>query len=211
LFIINRHRKQVKSGMDVHESIGLANGTSGNAVVFAGATVVIALIALNVTRIPFLGVMGTVAAVCVLVAVLIAVSLTPALLGLAGERVLSRRERTKVGSGHAEKAIRPMRTASALAITAAAIIGLLVVAIPARSLRLGLPDGGSEPTDSTQYRSYMAVAEEFGAGQSGPIIVTAALPDAVADDEQTATQADIAGTLMQRDDIVAVIPVGVSD
>lgn len=210
LFIINRHRKQVRSGMDVSESIGLANGTSGNAVVFAGATVIIALLALNVTGIPFLGVMGTVAAACVLIAVLVAVSLTPALLGLAGERVLNRKERALAGTGQGEAAVPPMRTSSALAITALSIIGLLVIAIPALSLRLGLPDGASEPADSTQYRSYTAVAEEFGAGQSGPIIVTAKLPDAAAEGDELQVQADIAGTLMERDDVAAVIPVGVS-
>ena len=96
LFIINRHRRQVLSGMELHESIGLANGTSGNAVVFAGSTVLIALLALNVTGIPFLGVMGTVGAVCVLIAVLIAVSLTPALLGLIGPaRALAPRARAR--------------------------------------------------------------------------------------------------------------------
>jgi len=93
LFIINRHRRQLKQGYDVHESIGIANGTSGNAVVFAGATVLIALLALNITGIPFLGLMGTVGAFCVLVAVLIAVTMTPALLAMIGTRVLNRRER----------------------------------------------------------------------------------------------------------------------
>ena len=78
LFIINRHRRQLRHGVELRESIGLANGTSGNAVVFAGSTVLVALLALNVTGIPFLGVMGTVGAVCVLVAVLIAVTFTPA-------------------------------------------------------------------------------------------------------------------------------------
>ena len=77
LFIINRHRKQLKDGYDLHESIGLANGTSGNAVVFAGATVLVALLALNVSGIGFLGLMGNVGALCVAVAVLIAITLTP--------------------------------------------------------------------------------------------------------------------------------------
>ena len=89
LFIINRHRRQLKQGYAIDESIGVANGTSGNAVVFAGATVLIALLALNVTGIPFLGLMGTVGALSIAIAVLIAVTLTPALLGLIGERILS--------------------------------------------------------------------------------------------------------------------------
>src|SRR5690606_13495502 len=95
LFILNRHRRQVKDGMAVPDSIALANGTSGGAVVFAGSTVLIALLALAVTGIPFLAVMGVVAAACVAIAVLIAITLTPALLGLLGRRVLDRRSRMR--------------------------------------------------------------------------------------------------------------------
>ncbi|MBO0985505.1 MMPL family transporter, partial [Rathayibacter sp. SD072] len=97
LFIVNRHRRQVLAGVEVRESIGLANGTSGTAVVFAGSTVVVALLALNVTGIPFLGLMGTVGAVCVAVAVLIAVTLAPAILGLLGTRLLRRKARAAIG------------------------------------------------------------------------------------------------------------------
>src|SRR6185312_11574296 len=102
LFIINRHRKQLASGIDVGESVGLANGTAGNAVVFAGTTVIVALLALNVTGVPFLGLMGTVGAIAVAIAVLLAVSFTPALLGLLGTRLLSARARARVGEVHHE-------------------------------------------------------------------------------------------------------------
>jgi RND superfamily putative drug exporter len=212
LFIINRHRRQLRLGMELHESIGLANGTSGSAVVFAGSTVLIALLALNVTGIPFLGVMGTVGAVCVAIAVLIAITLTPALLALAGPRVLSRRARAKIGSpAHVEPPVKPMRTRRAILTLAVAVAGLLVVAIPALSMRLGLPDGSSEPVDSTQYRAYSVVAEEFGAGQNGSLLVVAQLPDAVGSDDVMTVQADVAQRLMAVDDVVAVAPVGVSD
>ena len=212
LFIMNRHRRQVLSGMDLHESIGLANGTSGNAVVFAGSTVLIALLALNVTGIPFLGVMGTVGAVCVLVAVLVAVSLTPALLGLIGPRVLSRRARREIGhEAHARPELRPMKTSHAIVRAVLAIVVLVVIAIPALSMRLGLPDGSSEAEESTQYRAYTAVADAFGAGQNGSLLVVAELPESVDDDEVVATQADLAETLMGQTGVVAVAPVGVSD
>ena len=102
LFIVNRHRRQLARGMELHESIGLANGTAGNAVVFAGATVLVALLGLNITGIPFLGIMGNVGALCVGVAVLIAVTLTPALLGLARNRVLTRRLLRRVAARHEE-------------------------------------------------------------------------------------------------------------
>ena len=99
LFIINRHRRQLMQGATLHESIGLANGTSGNAVVFAGVTVIVALLALNVTGVGFLGLMGTVGGVAVLVAILMAVTLTPAILSLAGMRILRRRERERLAAG----------------------------------------------------------------------------------------------------------------
>ena len=211
LFIINRHRRQLMLGMEQHESIGLANGTSGSAVLFAGSTVLIALLALNVTGIPFLGVMGTVGAVCVLIAVLIAVTLTPALLGLVGPRVLLRRARAKAsGPDQSEKPIRPMRTWRALLTLVLAVVALLVVAIPAMSMRLGLPDGSSEPEESTQYQAYTTIAAEFGAGQNGSLLVVATLGEAVAEAEVIAMQADIAERLMDVDEVVAVAPVGVS-
>jgi RND superfamily putative drug exporter len=212
LFIVQRHRRQLSEGMDLQESIGLANGTSGNAVVFAGSTVLVALIALNVSGVPFLGVMGTVGAVCVFIAVLIAISLTPALLSLLGTRVLSRRARNKVSHQAQHLApVKPMRTGRAVATLALTTIGLLIIAIPALSMRLGLPDGSSEPADSTQYRTYNTVAEEFGAGQNGALLVTARLSDAVSDDQIVKTQAELAEQLMDFDGVVAVAPVGVSD
>jgi len=212
LFIVQRHRRQLAAGMELHESIGLANGTSGNAVLFAGSTVLVALLALNVSGIPFLGVMGTVAAICVLISVLIAVSLTPALLSLLGARVLSRRARTQIGhETHQQVAARPMRTGRAVATLLIATIGLLVVAIPAMSMRLGLPDGATEPADSTQYRAYNTIADEFGAGQNGTLLVTASLTEAVSDEDLVETQADLADMLLAYDDIVAVAPIGVSE
>ncbi|MEO5921304.1 MAG: MMPL family transporter [Pseudolysinimonas sp.] len=212
LFIINRHRRQLMLGMELHESIGLANGTSGSAVLFAGSTVLIALLALNMTGIPFLAVMGTVGAVCVLIAVLIAVTLTPALLGLVKSKVLSRRARAKAGHPDlAEKPVRPMSTKRSVLTLAIAVIGLLVVAIPALSMRLGLPDGSTAPEDSTQYQAYSIVADEFGAGQNGSLLVVATLDHPVSGDDVTGMQADIAGQLMDVADVVAVAPVGVSD
>ncbi|MFB9311028.1 RND superfamily putative drug exporter [Agromyces hippuratus] len=212
LFIINRHRRQVLAGMELRESIQLANGTAGNAVVFAGSTVLVALLALNITGIPFLGIMGTVGAVCVLVAVLIAVTLTPALLGLIGVRVLSKRARAEIGhESHAAPKLVAMPTWRAIVTAVVSIVVLLVIAIPALSMRLGLPDGASESPDATTYQAYTAVSDAFGAGQNGPLLVTATLPDGVAEDEVVATQADLAEWLMGIDDVVAVAPAGVSD
>jgi len=212
LFIINRHRRQLKEGTPLQESIGLANGTSGSAVVFAGSTVLVALLALVVTGIPFLTLMGVVGAACVLVAVLVAITLTPALMGALGMRVLSKRARARIGHpDHVQAAPRPMRTLRAVLTGALAIVALLVVAIPALQIRLGLPDGSAEAQSTTQYRTYEVVADKFGAGRNGALLVTAKLPSAVSKDQLTLTEADMVGTLMKQDHVAGVAVVGTSD
>ncbi|MGP3535942.1 MMPL family transporter [Microbacterium sp. RD1] len=220
LFILYRHRRQLLRGADVVESIGLANGTAGNAVVFAGATVIVALLALNITGIPFLGLMGTAGAVSVAVAVLIAVTLTPALLGLAGMRVLGRRARARATAASGtdaplrrsrERAVRAMPTWRAVVTAVVAVAVLLVIAIPSLSMRLGLPDGGSEAADSSAYRAYTSTAEAFGEGVNGPLLVTAALPRGLDEDGVQDAQLAVARELSAQRDVVAVAPVAVSE
>ncbi|MCJ1706396.1 MMPL family transporter [Microbacterium sp. VKM Ac-2923] len=243
LFILYRHRRQLLQGANVVESVGLANGTAGNAVVFAGMTVIVALLALNITGIPFLGLMGTAGAVSVLVAVLIAVSLTPALLGLAGMRILSRRSRARIASndaaGHPRRAartgadagdaarhprraartgavatataVRPMSTLRAVVTMIVAVAALLAVAIPALSMRLGLPDGGSEAEDSTAYQAFTWTEDAFGAGANAPLLITAALPEGTAEGDVQGLQLEVARELFAQDDVAAVAPVAVSD
>lgn len=214
LFILNRHRKQLIAGTDLQESIGLANGTAGNAVVFAGSTVVVALLALNITGVPFLGLMGTVGAVAVAVAVLVAITLTPALLGLVKDRVLSRKERLHRGhppQHRVEKQITPMRTGRAIASVVAGAAVLLLIAAPALSMRLGLPDGSSEPEDSTQYRAHQITTEKFGDGVNGTLLVTADLPAGTTDEEILTHQLDTARLIADQVDVTAVAPIAVSD
>ncbi|WP_350348305.1 MMPL family transporter [Agromyces sp. G08B096] len=212
LFIINRHRKQLLQGAEPHESVGLANGTAGNAVVFAGATVIVALLALNVTGVPFLGLMGTVGAVAVAIAVLIAISLTPAILGLLGTRVLGRRARARIGEEHHEDLdAKPMSTWRAVVTVVATAAALLTIAIPALSMRVGLPDGSSEPVESASYRAFATTEEALGAGANGPLLVAATLPEDLDDDEVLQAQLDVATTLADLDDVVAVAPIAVSD
>ena len=227
LFIVNRHRRQLKAGDGLHESIALANGTSGNAVVFAGTTVLVALLALNVTGIPFLGLMGTVGAACIAIAVLIAVTLTPALLSLVGLRILSKKERARLagpasGAAGAQapaarpvspvEAARPMSTGWAVVRVVVGIAALLLVALPALDLRLNLPDGSTEPRDSTQFQAYETLAEKFGEGQNGTLLVVAELPpaEAASEADSMAAQAEIAQTLFDQEDVVAVAPIGTS-
>ena len=211
LFIINRHRTQLKRGVGLLQSIGLANGTSGNAVVFAGATVIIALLALNITDIPLLGLMGTVGAGAVVFAILIATSFTPALLSLVGLRILSRKERGLIGHPTTKNTpTRPMATWRAVTTVLAGVVVLGVMAIPASQMRLVLPTGSSEAPDSTQYLAYDTLSAEFGVGQNGPLLVVANLPEPIDEDDVTATSVTIGQALAQNADVEAVLPIGTS-
>ncbi|QPT53960.1 MMPL family transporter [Rothia kristinae] len=221
LFILNRHRSNLRERMELHESVGVAAGTSGNAVVFAGTTVVIALLALNVIGIPFLGVMGTTAALCVVIAVLVSVTFTPAMLGLVGTRVLNRTERTwyqGTGGKHAQRRSESEARGWAGFVTGhpvlaglGAIVLLGVLAIPTASMRLGLPDGSTEPEDSTQYRAYQTVQEKFGAGANGFVLVVGQLPDGLDETAAQDKELAVADELKKQDDVVSVVPAGISD
>lgn len=211
LFILNRHRTQLKQGLGVHESIGLANGTSGNAVVFAGTTVIVALLALNITGIPFLGLMGTVGAVAVLVAILVAVSFTPAMMSLVGMKILRKKERAKIGDAvHSRLPNKAMPTWRAIVTLVAGVAILGVIALPALEMRLGLPDGSSEATNSSQYKAYKTLADKFGAGQNGPLVVVADLPKAVNGNALLAQEVAIAKKISAVDHVSAVAPIGTS-
>jgi RND superfamily putative drug exporter len=187
LFLLNRHRKQLKTGMELQYSIGLATGTSGNAVTFAGLTVIIALAALNLTGIGFLGLMGTMGAVAIAMAVLIALTFTPAMMSLVGMKVLNKKERKALLSEESrheaaepKDALKPVLATKhpVLSVLAVGII-LGVAAIPASEMRLGLPDGSSEPLDSTTYRAFSLVSDNFGAGANGQISTVVTMPQQV--------------------------------
>lgn len=221
LFIVNRHRRQLKDGYTVDESIALANGTSGNAVVFAGTTVLIALLALNITGIPFLGLMGSTGALCIAIAVIVAVTFTPAMLRLVGERILSRKERAALATEHTEEAgsgstaverdaVRPMNTAGALIRAVIGVAALVVMALPVMDMRLNLPDGSAESHDSVQYQAYAKVAEAFGEGSNASLLVVADLPDGLDDEETAKRQLDIAQRVYDLPGVNAIAPIGES-
>ena len=205
LFLLNRYRTELRRGTEVTEAIGLATGTAGSAVSFAGMTVMIALIALSVTGIPFLALMGAVAAFAVLVAVLITLTLTPALLGLVGTRVLPRKQRGVVVD-EAEQVRTPMAVRRPLPVLIAAVAALAILAIPMGSMRLGLPDGSAEPAESTQYRAYTTVAEEFGAGKNGPMTVVADLPEDASEQDAQELQLTVGQEISELDGVASVVP-----
>src|SRR5829696_2944548 len=180
LFIVTRHKLQLNDGMEVRESIARATATAGGAVFFAGGTVVIALVSLLASGIPFVGTMGYAAAVAVVVAVLAAITLLPALLGALGLRIHSLR--VKLGRTHPDDhqahgwarwargvAARPWRS------LIASIAVLVVLAVPVLNLHLGSSDNGELPKDTTARQAYDLITKGFGPGANGPLLVSARL------------------------------------
>ncbi|MFJ6897483.1 MMPL family transporter [Streptomyces hokutonensis] len=209
LFIISRHREQLADpDMDAEESIARAVATAGSAVVFAGATVIIALAALSATGIPFLAVMGLSAAATVLIAVLIAISLVPAVLGLFGERLRPKPRRPKAGRrervpGALGLAWARTVTRKPLIVLLVGVVALLALALPARNLRLGLPSYASSPTSSTQHKSYDLLTKGFGAGFNATLVAVVETKDIPAADV-TSTVTDLRASLAKDSDVTAV-------
>ncbi|GAB3517594.1 MMPL family transporter [Arthrobacter monumenti] len=223
LFIVNRHRTQLLHGMPMGESIGRATGTAGNAVLFAGLTVVIALAALSVSGIPFLAVMGLAGAATVAVAVVVALTLTPALLGTIGNRLISKRVWAKAGSGGTEhedqaeaeridsgRGWGDFVTKHPIVMLTVSILALGTVALPAMDLRVGLPDGGAEPADSTAYAAYTTLGQAFGEGINGPLLVVGEMPSGLSDEETEEARFDVVRELRSIDNVAAAVPAGAS-
>lgn len=217
LFILNRHRRQLKAGMPVAESIALANGTSGNSVTFAGLTVIIALAALNLTGIDFLGLMGSVGAAAIAIAVAVAVTFNPAVISLIGMRVLSAKERRALADRDARESKPSTTTASVFAtrhplVSLFATLAVLgIAAIPLLDMRLGLPDGSSEPTDSTGYKSYKLTQDAFGEGVNATLLVVASSQNPIPEDDELAFQAGATKLIMGIDNVESTVPGGFSD
>ncbi|MEW2612035.1 MMPL family transporter [Streptomyces sp. NPDC047880] len=213
LFIVSRYRAELAEGREREEAAGRAVGTAGSAVVFAGLTVVIALVGLSVVNIPMLTKMGVAAAGTVAIAVLIALTMIPALLGYAGRKVKPMGEKGKL-LGRAKRPARPQkpnlgtRWASfvvrrPVAVLLLGVIGLGAAAVPATSLELGLPDDGSQPTSTTQRRAYDLLSEGFGPGFNGPLMVVV---DAKDSDDPKAVFAETGDEIKGLKDVVTVTP-----
>ncbi|MFB7085478.1 MMPL family transporter [Streptomyces sp. NPDC056296] len=219
LFIVSRYRAELAEGREREEAAGRAVGTAGSAVVFAGLTVVIALVGLAVVNIPMLTKMGIAAAGTVAIAVLIALTMVPALLGYAGRRVKPTGAKSRLlgGAGKKNDAEADGKPAKAnlgtrwasfvvrrpLAVLLLGVIGLGAAAIPAASLELGLPDDGSQPTSTTQRRAYDLLSEGFGPGFNGPLMVVV---DAKGSDAPKQVFTDVSNEIKGLDDVVAVTP-----
>ncbi|OLZ60976.1 MMPL family transporter [Amycolatopsis keratiniphila] len=193
LFIVSRYRHELTVGRDPEEAAGRATGTAGSAVVFAGLTVIIALAGLTVVGIPFLGEMGIAAAITVAIAVVIALTLLPAVLGFAGAKLaggkirLRRKESTTTHGERWAKFVARHR----IPVLIAAIAGLAIVAVPAASMQLGLPNDSTAAPDTTQRKAYDTVARSFGEGANGPLVIVVDLSGST--DRQAALQQAAAG------------------
>ncbi|MFE0652858.1 MMPL family transporter [Streptomyces sp. NPDC059534] len=185
LFIVSRYRAELADGREKEEAAGRAVGTAGSAVVFAGLTVVIALVGLAVVNIPMLTKMGFAAAGTVVIAVLIALTLIPALLGFAGDKVVGRKERKglKKDDGKPNGGTRWARFVIRRPVTVllVGVLGLGAIALPAASLEMGLPDDGVKPTSTTERRAYDTLSDGFGPGFNGPLLVVVDGDKATAD------------------------------
>ncbi|MET8361459.1 MMPL family transporter [Micromonospora sp. NPDC005171] len=230
LFITSRHRQNLLEGLSPEEAVGRAVGTAGSAVVFAGATVVIALAGLAVVNIPFLTVMGLAAAATVTIAVLVAITLQPALLGFAGHRVLPRRLRA-VSTGSVADGVgtdeddtdvtdRPAATTTEdrngfgfrwarlvtrfrVPVILVSLLGLGLLALPTPDMRLALPDASTATVGSPARVASDLTTEGFGPGFTGRLAVVVAGDDAQA---TAAAVPQVTAMIQRTENVLAVAP-----
>jgi putative drug exporter of the RND superfamily len=178
LFVLARHREYLARGIEPHEAAGHAVATAGRPVVFAGGTVVVSILGMATANVPFMTVSGLATAIVVLIMVAASVTLLPAFLGAAGPRLgrvgrlgrlIPRTTGAAPGTGWRRWIGHVNRHPRLYAIGAAGL--LLAAALPVFSMHVGLPDDGSLPTNRTERRAYDLVAEGFGPGINGPLII----------------------------------------
>lgn len=210
LFIVSRYRSELLRGHRPEEAAGRALGTAGSAVVFAGLTVIIALVGLSVIGIAMLTTMGLAAAFAITIAVLVALTLLPALLGFTGTRVANgrlttRRMRAAERGRRTTMGVRWGRfvTRHPWKTLLVSVVGLGVLALPALSLRLTLPDDSMAAPGSTQRMAYDTLSKGFGPGFSGPLTVVV---DARSSDDPEAAAKDTTALLDGLADVATVRP-----
>ncbi|GAA1696831.1 MMPL family transporter [Kribbella yunnanensis] len=200
LLIVSRYRQELSAGLEPEDAVGHAVGTAGSAVVFAGLTVVIALAGLAVVGIPFLTQMGLAAALTVLLAVAIALTFLPAMLGMVGSRIRGPRKTPvkPVGRRWVE-----LVTRRPVAVLVAMVICLGAVAVPAFDLQLGLPNDSTAKPGSSQREAYELLSKGFGPGFNGPLLVVV---DAAASADPKAAVASKAAAVRTLPHVAMVAP-----
>ncbi|MEU0221326.1 MMPL family transporter, partial [Streptomyces sp. NPDC006265] len=211
LFIVTRHRRGLKRGLSVTEAATNAVATTGRAVVFAGATVCIALLGMLILQLSFLNGVAIAAGLTVILTVAASVTLLPALLSFIGMRALSRRERRRLAEHGPEPEV-PTGFAARWAafverhpkvLGAVALVVMGVLALPTFSLHLGTSDQGNGPETATTRQAYDLLADGFGPGVNGPLTLVTKVDGA--DDKLALDNLD--GTLRATDGIASVTPV----
>ena len=176
LFIVSRHRDQLATGMDAEESAARATATAGSAVVFAGLTVVIALVGLSVAQIPFLTTMGVFAAVAVAIEVALALTLLPAMLGFAGAKLAPKPAKNPDKLKFDASTWWVGVITKFPAVTIAAVVLLLgALTVPAQNLQLALPNSGRNAPTATDRITFDAISDRFGVGYNGPLVITGSI------------------------------------
>ncbi|MGY1811962.1 MMPL family transporter [Blastococcus sp. SYSU D00820] len=205
LFIVTRFRQELRSGQDVARAVAVAVGTAGSAVVTAGLTVVIALVGLAVVGIPFLTQMGLAAAATIVVAVLVAITLVPAVLGFLGLRALPRKQRSAPAAGSATPVGRGFLAGWIATVTRYRVLSLLVtvaalavVSIPFFSMQTTLVQ--QPPEGSTQAKAQEMLADGFGEGFNGPLVIL------FEGDGAPAAAQQLLGAIGELDDVAIVTP-----
>jgi RND superfamily putative drug exporter len=212
LFIMSRFKHEARLGKAHDEAAGVATGTAGSAVIFAGLTVIIALAGLSLVGISFLTQMGLAAAATVAIAVLIALTLLPALLSLAGSRVAAGhipglKDRDTEGSDDSRTNGRRWVDLVARFRVPALIVGVLVAlvaSLPVTKMQLAIPDDGTQPASSQTRQAYDLITEKFGAGTNGPLTVI--VDTRGADNPTDAENKAVATVSAVENDVAAVIP-----
>ena len=216
LFIVNRQRRMIlDQGLEAREAAGRAVGTAGSAVFFAGLTVIIALCGMLVIGIEFLSTMALVAGAAVLISVLIALTLLPAMLGFAGERICSPKARAshQTSTGNKRQGFSDRWVHATVRYRWLIIIGVIVVlgtaAIPAAKMELGIPSGASANLDTSARQSYDAITKGFGEGFNGPLLLVAE-PNQASDYMTPEKLFYLVQELQQHENVALVMPMGVN-
>src|SRR3954452_23076649 len=211
LFVVTRHRNAIKAGRSPEAACVRALNTSGRAVLFAGATVIVALLGLLVLGVSFLNGVAVASAIVVLTVMTAAVTLIPALLGVFGMRVLSRKERRRLEAegprdpkldGFWPRWARIVQE-HRVPLAVAALMIMLALAVPALSLRLGSSDAGQDPESKTTRKAYDLLAKGFGPGFNGTFQIVAKTPNGKADLPKVQ---QLANALGKTDGLAAVGP-----
>jgi RND superfamily putative drug exporter len=216
LFLVSRFRARLRYGDDPVTAVANANSTTGASVITAGAIVVVSILGLFVTGIDVIGRMGLAAAIVVAVSALTAVTLVPALLKLFGRRVLPRAERKNAegsaiaseSEGKGARKIATIMSKKPWLSTISASVALLILAAPAMNLNLGQPDDSNRPAGDTMRVAYERLADGFGSGFNGPLMLAVDLKD---ETEKDAVLRDLGSALTAAEGVASVAPAQLND